>query len=86
MSFVVITFAGAMTSFLAATNEILQNDLKRVIAYSTYSQLSYMTFACDIFSYSVSVFQLMNHRLRECHFPVNVRGFRGNYTRSHKAF
>ncbi|KAG8383686.1 hypothetical protein BUALT_Bualt04G0039700 [Buddleja alternifolia] len=58
---IVITFAGAMTSFLAATIGILQNDLKRVIAYSTCSQLGYMIFACGISNYSVSVFHLMNH-------------------------
>nr|YP_009381287.1 Nad5 [Utricularia reniformis]ART31118.1 Nad5 [Utricularia reniformis] len=58
---IVITFAGAMTSFLAATTGILQNDLKRVIAYSTCSQLGYMIFACGISHYSVSVFHLMNH-------------------------
>nr|GEY80032.1 NADH dehydrogenase subunit 5, mitochondrial [Tanacetum cinerariifolium] len=49
---IVITFAGAMMSFLAATTEILQNDLKRAIAYSTYSQLGYMIFACGISNYS----------------------------------
>nr|GFB92884.1 NADH dehydrogenase subunit 5, mitochondrial [Tanacetum cinerariifolium] len=49
---IVITFAGAMTSFLAATTGILQNDLKRVIAYSTCSQLGYMIFACGISNYS----------------------------------
>ncbi|XP_060210597.1 LOW QUALITY PROTEIN: NADH-ubiquinone oxidoreductase chain 5-like [Lycium barbarum] len=58
---IVITFTGAMTSFLAATTGILQNDLKRVIAYSTCSQLGYMIFACGISNYSVSVFHLMNH-------------------------
>nr|GEZ75332.1 NADH dehydrogenase subunit 5, mitochondrial [Tanacetum cinerariifolium] len=58
---IVITFAGAMTSFLAATTGILQNDLKRVIAYSTCSQLGYMIFACGISNYSISVFHLMNH-------------------------
>jgi len=58
---IVIAFAGAMTSFFAATTGILQNDLKRVIAYSTCSQLGYMIFACGISNYSVSVFHLMNH-------------------------
>nr|YP_009493653.1 NADH dehydrogenase subunit 5 [Codonopsis lanceolata]AWN57598.1 NADH dehydrogenase subunit 5 [Codonopsis lanceolata] len=58
---IVITFIGAMTSFLAATTGILQNDLKRVIAYSTCSQLGYMIFACGISNYSVSIFHLMNH-------------------------
>lgn len=58
---IVITFVGAMTSFFAATTGIMQNDLKRVIAYSTCSQLGYMIFACGISNYSVSVFHLMNH-------------------------
>ncbi|KAJ6836549.1 NADH dehydrogenase subunit 5 [Iris pallida] len=58
---IVITFVGAMTSYLAATTRILQNDLKRVIACSTCSQLGYMIFACDLSNYSVSIFHLMNH-------------------------
>ncbi|CAN6462363.1 unnamed protein product [Victoria cruziana] len=58
---IVITSAGATTSFLAATTGILQNDLKRVIAYSTHSQSGYMIFACGIPNYSVSVFHSMNH-------------------------
>ncbi|KAL2971158.1 hypothetical protein AAZX31_15G179300 [Glycine max] len=58
---IVITSAGATTSFLAATTGILQNDLKRVIAYSTCSQLGYMIFACGISNYSVTIFHLMNH-------------------------
>ncbi len=58
---IVVTFAGAMTSFFASTTGIMQNDLKRVIAYSTCSQLGYMVFACGISQYSVSIFHLMNH-------------------------
>ena len=58
---IVVTFVGAMTSFFAATTGIVQNDLKRVIAYSTCSQLGYMVFACGISQYSVGVFHLMNH-------------------------
>nr|YP_007890615.1 NADH dehydrogenase subunit 5 [Jakoba bahamiensis]AGH24109.1 NADH dehydrogenase subunit 5 [Jakoba bahamiensis] len=57
----VVTFVGAMTAFFAATTGMLQNDLKRVIAYSTCSQLGYMAFACGISNYSVSMFHLMNH-------------------------
>jgi NADH-ubiquinone oxidoreductase chain 5 len=57
----VVTFIGAMTAFFAATTGLLQNDLKRVIAYSTCSQLGYMVFACGISSYSVGVFHLANH-------------------------
>jgi proton-translocating NADH-quinone oxidoreductase chain L len=56
-----VTCIGAMTSFFAATTGVVQNDLKRVIAYSTCSQLGYMVFACGISHYSVGVFHLMNH-------------------------
>ena len=52
---------GGMTAFFAATTGLLQNDLKRVIAYSTCSQLGYMVFAAGLSSYSVSVFHLSNH-------------------------
>nr|YP_010470419.1 NADH dehydrogenase subunit 5 [Tetraselmis marina]UVF37907.1 NADH dehydrogenase subunit 5 [Tetraselmis marina] len=58
---VIVTFAGAMTTFFAATTGLVQNDLKRVIAYSTCSQLGYMILACGISHYSVGVFHLMNH-------------------------
>nr|YP_684395.1 NADH dehydrogenase subunit 5 [Oltmannsiellopsis viridis]ABC96353.1 NADH dehydrogenase subunit 5 [Oltmannsiellopsis viridis] len=58
---VVVTFGGAMTCFFAATTGVVQNDLKRVIAYSTCSQLGYMIFACGLSNYSVGVFHLMNH-------------------------
>ena len=58
---VIITFVGALTAFFAATTGVLQNDLKRVIAYSTCSQLGYMVFACGISNYQVSIFHLANH-------------------------
>ena len=57
----VVTVVGAMTSFFAATTGVVQNDLKRVIAYSTCSQLGYMVFACGLSQYAVGVFHLMNH-------------------------
>lgn len=57
----VVTVVGAMTCFFAATTGLVQNDIKRVIAYSTCSQLGYMIFACGISNYSVGVFHLMNH-------------------------
>jgi proton-translocating NADH-quinone oxidoreductase chain L len=57
----VITIAGAMTAFFAATTGLVQNDLKRVIAYSTCSQLGYMVFACGVSAYAVGVFHLANH-------------------------
>jgi len=61
IALMVVTFAGAMTAFFAATTGLVQNDMKRVIAYSTCSQLGYMVFACGISHYSVGVFHLMNH-------------------------
>jgi NADH-ubiquinone oxidoreductase chain 5 len=57
----IITILGACTAFFAATVGLLQNDLKRVIAYSTCSQLGYMVFACGLSNYSVGVFHLVNH-------------------------
>jgi NADH-ubiquinone oxidoreductase chain 5 len=57
----IITIVGGMTAFLAATTGLLQNDLKRVIAYSTCSQLGYMVFAAGLSSYAVSIFHLSNH-------------------------
>lgn len=57
----VVTLVGAMTAFFAATTGMVQNDLKRVIAYSTCSQLGYMIFACGLSSYSVGMFHMMNH-------------------------
>lgn len=57
----VVTVMGALTAFFAATTGVLQNDLKRVIAYSTCSQLGYMVFACGLSCYSVSLFHLANH-------------------------
>lgn len=57
----IITVLGACTAFFAATVGLLQNDLKRVIAYSTCSQLGYMIFACGLSNYSVGVFHLANH-------------------------
>ena len=57
----IITIVGALTAFFAATTGLVQNDLKRVIAYSTCSQLGYMVFACGVSNYPVSVFHLANH-------------------------
>jgi len=56
-----ITIIGAMTAFFAATTGLFQNDMKRVIAYSTCSQLGYMVFACGLSSYEVGIFHLYNH-------------------------
>ncbi len=57
----VITVVGATTAFFAATIGLVQNDIKRVIAYSTCSQLGYMFFACGVSAYSAGIFHLMTH-------------------------
>lgn len=57
----VITFIGASTAFFASSVGLLQNDLKRVIAYSTCSQLGYMVFSCGSSDYAAGVFHLSNH-------------------------
>ena len=57
----IITISGAITAFMAASIGLVQNDLKRVIAYSTCSQLGYMMIACGTSGYSVSIFHLTNH-------------------------
>ena len=56
-----ITIMGALTAFFAATTGVVQNDLKKVIAYSTCSQLGYMVMICGIAGYSLSLFHLINH-------------------------
>lgn len=58
---IIITFVGALTAFFAATTGMFQNDLKKVIAYSTCSQLGYMIFACGLSNYNVGFFHLINH-------------------------
>ena len=57
----VLTVFGSLTAFFAAITGTFQNDLKRVIAYSTCSQLGYMVFACGLSCYNVSMFHLANH-------------------------
>ena len=58
---IVITWVGALTAFVAATTGLLQNDLKRVIAYSTMSQMGYLFMACGLSQYNVALFHLVNH-------------------------
>jgi NADH-quinone oxidoreductase subunit L len=57
----VVTIIGASTAVFAATIGCVQNDIKRVIAYSTCSQLGYMFFACGVSAYSAGIFHLMTH-------------------------
>ena len=57
----VVTFIGAFTAFFAATVGLVQNDIKRVIAYSTCSQLGYMFVALGLGFYSAAIFHLFTH-------------------------
>ena len=56
-----VTFVGATTALFAATVGCVQNDIKRVIAYSTCSQLGYMFFAAGVGAYQVAMFHLFTH-------------------------
>jgi NADH-ubiquinone oxidoreductase chain 5 len=57
----IVSIIGAITAFFAASVGLFQNDLKRVIAYSTCSQLGYMVFILGLSNYSVSMFHVANH-------------------------
>ncbi len=57
----VVTVIGAITAIFAALIAITQTDIKRVIAYSTMSQLGYMFFACGVSAYSAAIFHLATH-------------------------
>ncbi len=57
----VVTVVGGLTAFVAATIGMTQFDIKRVIAYSTMSQLGYMFFALGVSAYSAAIFHLMTH-------------------------
>ena len=56
-----VLFIGATTAFFTGLIGIVQNDIKRVIAYSTLSQLGYMTVALGVSAYSAAIFHLMTH-------------------------
>lgn len=56
-----VTVIGASTAFFAATVGLAQNDIKRVIAYSTCSQLGYMFFALGVSAYPAAIFHLFTH-------------------------
>lgn len=61
VALMLVTVVGATTALFAATIALTQNDIKKVIAYSTCSQLGYMFFACGVSAYSAGVFHLMTH-------------------------
>lgn len=61
LALLVIAYIGAMTAALAATLAVVQNDIKRVLAYSTVSQLGYMMLALGLGGYLAGTFHLMTH-------------------------
>tara|TARA_Y100000590_G_scaffold459994_1_gene618321 strand:+ start:2354 stop:4264 length:1911 start_codon:yes stop_codon:yes gene_type:complete len=56
-----VTAVGMLTAFFAATVALVQNDIKKIIAYSTCSQLGYMFFAAGVGAYHVAIFHLFTH-------------------------
>jgi NADH-ubiquinone oxidoreductase chain 5 len=61
VTLIFVMILGGMTAFFAATIAITQDDIKKVIAYSTCSQLGYMVFICGLSEYNLSLFHLVNH-------------------------
>jgi NADH-quinone oxidoreductase subunit L len=61
MALVVVGTVGVLTAFYAATLALVQNDLKRLLAYSTISQLGYMFLACGVGAFGAGIFHLMTH-------------------------
>ncbi len=61
IALMVVALTGAITSLFAATIGLVQNDIKRIIAYSTISQLGYMFLACGVGAYTAGVFHLYTH-------------------------
>jgi len=61
LALTIIILIGSLTAFGAATIGLFQNDIKKVIAYSTCSQLGYMIFACGLSSYHAAFFHLFTH-------------------------
>tara|TARA_B110000261_G_C12988930_1_gene319506 strand:- start:204 stop:743 length:540 start_codon:yes stop_codon:yes gene_type:complete len=61
ITLIFIMLIGGITAFFAATVAITQDDIKKVIAYSTCSQLGYMIFICGLSEYNLSLFHLINH-------------------------
>jgi len=61
MALAIVAIIGAATAFFAATIALVQTDIKRVLAYSTISQLGYMFLGCGVAAYSAAIFHLMTH-------------------------
>jgi len=61
LALLIVAIVGAATALFAATIGLVQNDIKRVLAYSTVSQLGYMFLGCGVAAYSAGIFHLMTH-------------------------
>ncbi len=61
VAMLIVACIGAATALFAASIGLVQNDIKRVLAYSTISQLGYMFLACGVAAYSAAIFHLMTH-------------------------
>ncbi|MGA8273588.1 MAG: NADH-quinone oxidoreductase subunit L, partial [Candidatus Sulfotelmatobacter sp.] len=61
MALTVVAIIGTLTAFFAATVGVAQTDIKKVLAYSTVSQLGYMFMACGVGAFSAGIFHLMTH-------------------------
>src|SRR6204780_1354483 len=61
IAMLVVAIVGAVTAFYSATIGLVQTDIKKVLAYSTVSQLGYMFLACGVGAYSAGIFHLMTH-------------------------
>ncbi len=57
----VVAIVGCATAFFAATIGLVQSDIKKVLAYSTVSQLGYMFLGCGVGAFSAGIFHLMTH-------------------------
>lgn len=62
----VIATVGAFTAFMAATIAVMQNDIKRILAFSTISQLGFMMIAMGVGAYSSGIFHLVTHAFFKC--------------------
>jgi NADH-quinone oxidoreductase subunit L len=60
-SLMVVAIVGAVTAIFSATIGLVQNDIKKVLAYSTVSQLGYMFLACGVGAFAIGIFHLMTH-------------------------
>ncbi|HTW24744.1 MAG TPA: NADH-quinone oxidoreductase subunit L [Candidatus Baltobacteraceae bacterium] len=61
IAMLIVAIVGAITAFYSATIGLMQTDIKKVLAYSTVSQLGYMFLACGVGAYAAGVFHLMTH-------------------------